>query len=93
MTPLGGITPTKPGSVTFPFFGMEPALLEPISGAEISSHDVEGVLVFKQAWPSMARTIYGAHQRFLDTYLRAYRGYYVSNSLEFTETSFLIQHG
>ena len=77
-TPLGGVTPTKPGSASLPFFGIEPAIIDPVSGEEIHGNDVEGVLAFKQAWPSMARTVWGAHKRYMDTYLNVYKGYYVS---------------
>lgn len=51
-----------------------------MSGEEIHGNDVEGVLAFKQAWPSMARTVWGAHKRYMDTYLNVYKGYYVSRS-------------
>lgn len=77
ITPLAGVTPTKPGSASLPFFGIEPAIIDPVSGDEIHGNDVEGVLAFKQAWPSMARTVYGAHKRYMDTYLNVYKGYYV----------------
>ncbi|KAE8145511.1 hypothetical protein BDV25DRAFT_69437 [Aspergillus avenaceus] len=76
ITPLGGITPTKPGSASLPFFGVDPAIIDPVSGEEISGNDVEGVLAFKQPWPSMARTVWGAHKRYMDTYLNVYKGYY-----------------
>jgi acetyl-CoA synthetase len=76
ITPLAGVTPTKPGSASLPFFGIEPAIIDPVSGEEIHGNDVEGVLAFKQAWPSMARTVYGAHKRYMDTYLNVYKGYY-----------------
>ncbi|KAF7196511.1 Acetyl-coenzyme A synthetase [Pseudocercospora fuligena] len=76
ITPLGGVTPTKPGSASLPFFGIEPAIIDPVSGEEIQGNDVEGVLAFKQAWPSMARTVWGAHKRYMDTYLNVYKGYY-----------------
>jgi len=76
LTPLGGITPTKPGSCSLPFFGIEPAIIDPVSGEEIHGNDVEGVLAFKQPWPSMARTVWGAHRRYMDTYLNVYKGYY-----------------
>lgn len=76
ITPLGGVTPTKPGSASLPFFGIEPAIIDPVSGEEISGNDVEGVLAFKQPWPSMARTVWGAHKRYMDTYLNVYKGYY-----------------
>ena len=75
---MGGITPTKPGSASLPFFGIEPAIIDPVSGDEIHGNDVEGVLAFKQPWPSMARTVWGAHKRYMDTYLNVYQGYYVS---------------
>ncbi|KAI0853998.1 hypothetical protein F5Y00DRAFT_64049 [Daldinia vernicosa] len=76
ITPLAGVTPTKPGSASLPFFGIEPAIIDPISGEEIHGNDVEGVLAFKQPWPSMARTVWGAHKRYMDTYLNVYKGYY-----------------
>ncbi|KKZ68017.1 acetyl-coenzyme A synthetase [[Emmonsia] crescens] len=76
ITPLGGITPTKPGSASLPFFGIEPAIIDPVSGEEIKGNDVEGVLAIKQAWPSMARTVWGAHKRYMDTYFNVYKGFY-----------------
>jgi len=76
ITPLGGVTPTKPGSASLPFFGIEPAILDPNNGQEIQGNDVEGVLAFKQPWPSMARTVWGAHKRYMETYLTVYNGYY-----------------
>ncbi|KAA8569197.1 hypothetical protein EYC84_000866 [Monilinia fructicola] len=76
ITPLAGVTPTKPGSASLPFFGIEPAIIDPVSGDEILGNDVEGVLAFKQPWPSMARTVWGAHKRYMDTYLNVYKGYY-----------------
>ncbi|KAK4655996.1 acetyl-coenzyme A synthetase 2 [Podospora pseudocomata] len=76
ITPLAGVTPTKPGSASLPFFGIEPAIVDPVSGEEIHGNDVEGVLAFKQPWPSMARTVWGAHKRYMDTYLNVYKGYY-----------------
>jgi acyl-coenzyme A synthetase/AMP-(fatty) acid ligase len=76
ITPLAGVTPTKPGSASLPFFGIEPAIIDPVSGEELHGNDVEGVLAFKQAWPSMARTVWGAHKRYMDTYLNVYKGYY-----------------
>ncbi|KAI6351431.1 Acetyl-coenzyme A synthetase [Pyricularia grisea] len=74
--PLAGVTPTKPGSASLPFFGIEPAIIDPVSGEEIHGNDVEGVLAFKQAWPSMARTVWGAHKRYMETYLNVYNGFY-----------------
>lgn len=69
----------KPGSASLPFFGIEPVILDPVSGSEIDHSDVEGVLAFKQPWPSMARTVWGAHDRYIDTYLKPFKGYYVSS--------------
>ncbi|KAJ2746160.1 acetyl-coenzyme A synthetase 2 [Coemansia sp. BCRC 34301] len=76
ITPLPGATVTKPGSATFPFFGVELAILDPTTGVELEGNDVSGVLAIKRSWPSMARTIAGDHKRFLETYLRPYPGYY-----------------
>jgi len=76
ITPLAGVTPTKPGSASLPFFGIEPAIIDPVSGEELHGNDVEGVLAFKQPWPSMCRTVWGAHKRYMDTYLNVYKGLY-----------------
>ncbi|ODV85427.1 hypothetical protein CANARDRAFT_198565 [[Candida] arabinofermentans NRRL YB-2248] len=76
--PLAGITPTKPGSASFPFFGIEPAIIDPVTGVELKGNEVEGVLGIKSSWPSMARTIWNDYNRFLDTYLKPYHGYYFS---------------
>jgi len=76
VTPLPGATPTKPGSATFPFFGIELAILDAKSGAELLGNGVEGVLCVKQPWPGMARTVFGDHQRYLDVYMRPYAGMY-----------------
>jgi len=78
ITPIPGAIGAKPGSATLPFFGIEPVLLEPTTGKAIDpkAEHVEGVLAIKKPWPSIARTIYGDHARFLDTYLKPYPGYY-----------------
>lgn len=76
IAPLSAAIPTKPGSASLPFFGIEPAIVDPQSGQELDGNDVEGVLVIKRPWPSMARTVYGAHDRYMDTYLKPYPGYY-----------------
>ena len=75
ITPLPGATPTKPGSATFPFFGIEPVLLTE-EGQEIQGNDVSGLLAIKTSWPGQMRTIYGDKQRFIDTYFAMYPGYY-----------------
>ena len=75
ITPLPGATPTKPGSATFPFFGIVPVLLDE-QGGEIEGNDVAGLLAIKHPWPSIVRTIQDDHPRFLQTYLSPYKGYY-----------------
>jgi len=76
ITPLPGATPTKPGSATFPLFGIKPVLLEPESGKVIEGDDVSGVLAISEPWPGQMRTIYGDHERFEQTYFQTYKGYY-----------------
>jgi acetyl-CoA synthetase len=76
LTPLPGATPTKPGSATRPFFGIQPVILDPTTGAEITETIAEGVLAIKDSWPSQMRTVYGDHERFVKTYFAAYKGYY-----------------
>ncbi|CAG8630012.1 11777_t:CDS:2 [Paraglomus brasilianum] len=76
ISPLPGAIPTKPGSATVPFFGVDPVILDPVTGEELHGNGVEGVLAFKQPWPSMAKTVYNNHHRYLDTYLKPYKGYY-----------------
>ena len=72
--PLPGATPLKPGSATRPFFGIQPALFD-ADGRELDGV-AEGNLVIKDSWPGQARTVYGDHQRFINTYFSAYEGVY-----------------
>ena len=74
ISPLPGATALKPGSATRPLFGVEPALMD-ASGEELTGA-ASGNLVLKRSWPGMMRTVFGDHQRFIDTYLKAYPGYY-----------------
>uniref|UniRef100_A0A8D0L1Q7 Acetyl-coenzyme A synthetase n=1 Tax=Sphenodon punctatus TaxID=8508 RepID=A0A8D0L1Q7_SPHPU len=76
LTPLPAAVPTKPGSATFPFFGVVPAVLDEC-GEELEG-EAEGYLVFKQPWPGIMRTVYGNHQRFETTYFKKFPGYYVT---------------
>ncbi|XP_077423831.1 acetyl-coenzyme A synthetase, cytoplasmic isoform X2 [Vanacampus margaritifer] len=76
MTPLPAATPMKPGSATFPFFGVVPAILNE-SGEELEGSS-EGYLVFKQPWPGVMRTVFGNHARFESTYFKKFPGYYVT---------------
>jgi acetyl-CoA synthetase len=78
LTPLPGATATKAGSATFPFFGVQPVIIDPTSGDEIKSLEAEGVLCIKDSWPGQMRSIYGDHERFVKTYFSDYKGYYFS---------------
>jgi len=74
ISPLPGATDLKPGSATRPFFGVQPVLLDE-QGKEISGAGA-GVLAIKASWPSQIRSVYGDHQRMVDTYFKPYPGYY-----------------
>ncbi|MDE9449838.1 acetate--CoA ligase [Aliiroseovarius sp. Z3] len=76
LTPLPGATATKPGSATTPFFGVQPVILEPTTGEEITTTEAEGVLCMKDSWPGQMRTVHGDHDRFVATYFADYKGYY-----------------
>ena len=76
LTPLPGATATKPGSATRPFFGVQPVVLEPTSGEEITDTAAEGVLCLRDSWPGQMRTVWGDHERFMKTYFSDYKGYY-----------------
>jgi acetyl-CoA synthetase len=74
ITPLPGATKLKPGSATLPFFGVQPALVDN-EGNQIEGEG-SGNLVILDAWPGIARTVYGDHKRFIDTYFSTYKGKY-----------------
>ena len=76
ISPLPGATATKPGSATFPFYGIEPVILDPEKGTVIEGNDVSGVLAIRAPWPGQMRSIYGDHERFETTYFQQYKGYY-----------------
>jgi acetyl-CoA synthetase len=78
ISPLPGATPTKAGSATLPFFGIDPVLLDPSTGQRITSVDETGVLAIRNIWPSIARSVYKDHKRFLETYTKPYPGYYLT---------------
>jgi acetyl-CoA synthetase len=78
LTPLPGAIATKPGSATLPFFGVKPVVLEAESGKLIEENPAEGVLCLADSWPGQMRTVWGDHQRFMDTYFQQYKGYYFS---------------
>lgn len=75
ITPIPFSTPTKPTYATLPFIGIQPALMDE-KGEEIKGNQVDGRLCIKHPWPSMARTIWGNHQRYKDTYFSAFEDKY-----------------
>lgn len=75
ITPVPGAVDTKPGAATLPFLGVEAAVVNE-AGEVIEGNDVSGRLCMTASWPGMMRTIYGDHQRFIDTYLKTYPGKY-----------------
>ena len=75
ITPLPGATPAKPGSATLPFFGVRPVIVNE-KGEELPGNDVSGNLCLRGTWPGQARTIYGDHRRFKETYFSQYPGLY-----------------
>ncbi len=76
ISPLPGAIATKPGSATLPFFGIKPAIVD--TNGEVQQGACEGNLLITDSWPGQVRTIYGDHQRFIDTYFSAYPGNYFS---------------
>ncbi len=78
ITPLPGAIDTKPGSATKPFYGVQPVILEPNTGEELSDIEAYGVLAIKDSWPGQMRTLYGDHERFVSAYFEQYKGYYFS---------------
>jgi acetyl-CoA synthetase len=76
ISPLAGVTPTKPGSATLPLFGIKPIVLDPESGRVLEGNRVSGALCLATPWPGQARTVWGDHQRFKETYFTQYKGYY-----------------
>ncbi|MET0687753.1 MAG: acetate--CoA ligase [Methyloceanibacter sp.] len=74
ITPLPGATKLKPGSATLPFFGVQPAVVD--NEGNLLEGEATGNLVILDAWPGMMRTVYGDHERFVDTYFSTYKGKY-----------------
>ncbi len=77
ITPIPFVTPTKPTYATLPFIGIQPAIMDE-NGNEIEGNQVDGRLCIKFPWPGIARTIWGNHERYKDTYFSAYKGMYFS---------------
>ncbi len=76
ITPLPGVTALKPGSATNPFFGIRPELLD--ADGKTLEGAVAGNLVIADSWPGQMRTVYGDHERFVETYFSTYDGYYTT---------------
>ena len=74
ITPLPGVTALKPGSATLPFFGIIPEIMD--NEGQIMEGEASGILVISRPWPGQARSLYGDHQRFVETYFKNYPGYY-----------------
>jgi len=74
ISPIAGITPTKPGSATLPFFGVKPEIVD--ETGKILLGESSGNLIITQPWPSQIRSIYGDHQRMIDTYFSTYKDFY-----------------
>lgn len=77
ISPLAGITPTKPGYATLPLPGIQPALMDD-DGNEIKETEAQGDLVIKQPWPGMTRGIWEDQERYMNTYFNKYPGYYLT---------------
>lgn len=76
ITPLPGVAGIKPGSCSFPFMGVEPVIIDPDTGEEIRFPNQEGALFIKKPWPGIARTAFGDHERFRETYFARFPGMY-----------------
>jgi acetyl-CoA synthetase len=76
ITPLPGVAPIKPGSCSFPFFGVDPVIMDADSGQPIEYPNQEGALFIRKPWPGMARTVFGDHERFKETYFSRVPGMY-----------------
>ena len=74
ITPLPGAIALKPGSATLPFFGIKPEIMD--NSGQIMEGAAEGILTISRSWPGQARSVYGDHPRFIDTYFKNYPGYY-----------------
>ncbi len=77
ISPLAGITPTKPSFATLPLPGVQPALMDD-NGNEVKETEGQGKLVIKHPWPGMTRDIWGDHERYMETYFNEYPGYYLT---------------
>src|SRR3546814_3678990 len=86
LSPLPGATPTKPGSATRPFFGVRPVIVD-AEGKELEGA-AEGNLCIADSWPGQMRTVYGDHERFVQTYFATYPGKYFSGDRKSTRLNY-----
>jgi acetyl-CoA synthetase len=75
MVNLGAITPMKAGSCTFPFFGVNPVLLDD-DGQKVTKSNTQAYFAYDKSWPGLMRTVWGDHERFVNTYFAQFEGYY-----------------
>eukprot|EP00521_Asterionellopsis_glacialis_P006751 CAMPEP_0195280694 /NCGR_PEP_ID=MMETSP0707-20130614/275_1 /TAXON_ID=33640 /ORGANISM="Asterionellopsis glacialis, Strain CCMP134" /LENGTH=659 /DNA_ID=CAMNT_0040339475 /DNA_START=83 /DNA_END=2062 /DNA_ORIENTATION=- len=76
ITNIPGVTPMKPGSCTYPMYGIDAVVLDPQTGEVVEGNDVKGVMAIRQPWPGIARTCLGDHDRYMLVYLKPYPGFY-----------------
>ena len=84
LTGLAGANDMKPGSASLPFFGIEPVLVDP-DGNELEGNQQSGLLCMARSWPGMMRTVYGDHERFINTYFIQYPGKYFTGDGSFRD--------
>src|SRR5699024_7019561 len=77
ISPLAGITPTKPGFATLPLPGIQLALMDD-EGNELEDKEAQGNLAIKYPWPGVTRGVWGDNERYMDTYFNKYKGYYLT---------------
>jgi acetyl-CoA synthetase len=86
ITPLPNITPTIPTFACLPFLGIQPCLMDE-QGKELEGNSVEGKLCIKYPWPSIARTIWGNHQRYKETYFSTFKNKYFTGDGALRDTT------
>lgn len=84
ISPIPGVTPLKPGSAAWPFFGIIPDIVN--DKGEAVKMDTMGELIIKQPWPGMMETVYGDRNRFIDTYFKKFPGYYLTGDFAYQDT-------
>ncbi|ORM40696.1 Acetyl-coenzyme A synthetase [Babesia sp. Xinjiang] len=85
IAPIPGVIPTKPGSATVPFFGIDVGLVDPITGKEIVENSKSGLLVIRQPWPGLFRTLFGNHRRGVENYFAKVPGCYLTGDAAYRD--------